>query len=155
MLELIINKRNMRTIFSSEDIAELKANPSVFCVSERSVIYTYEFKVQALELHAEGVSAKDIWRRSGFDISKWKKDYCRYNIRDWRRIVQRRGLEGLTNFSGRQIDRGPSTGETVDADKVRRLELQVRYLKAENSFLAKLRAKRAESNSGLAKNTNS
>jgi hypothetical protein len=145
----------MRTIFSSENIAELKANPSVFSISERSIMYTCEFKLRALELHAQGVSAKEIWRRSGFDISRWKKDYCRYNIRDWRRIVQRRGLKGLSNWPGRQIDHGPSAGETIDTDKVRRLELQVKYLKAENSFLAKLRAKRGESNSGLVKNTNS
>lgn len=142
----------MRTIFSSDEVAALKRNPCVFHCTERSVNYTYEFKKRALELYAEGVSAKEIWRRAGFDVTKWKKHYFRLTIRDWRRVVKRGGLEGLTRSGGIQFDRGPR----IDArDMLKRLELQVRYLKAENDFLAKLRAKRAESNSGRARNTGS
>lgn len=142
----------MRTIFSSEEVAELRKNPCVFSCTERSVNYTYEFKKRALDLYSEGVSAKEIWRRAGFDVSKWKKHYFRLTIRDWRRIVKRNGLEGLTRPGGIQFDRGPSKRES---DKLKRLKLQVRYLQAENDFLAKLRAKRAESNSGRMKNSKS
>ena len=66
--------------------------------------------------------------------------------------MERSGLEGLTRHGGIQFDRGPRE-ET--SDKLKRLELQVRYLQAENDFLAELRAKRAESNSGRARNTGS
>jgi len=142
----------MRTIFSGEDFAKLRQNPCVFNCTERSINYTYEFKKRALELYAEGVSAKEVWRRAGFDVSKWKKHYFRLTIRDWRRVVERSGLEGLTRHGGIQFDRGPRE-ET--SDKLKRLELQVRYLQAENDFLAELRAKRAESNSGRARNTGS
>jgi hypothetical protein len=34
--------------------------------------------------------------------------------------------------------------DTNDTDKIKRLEAEVAYLKAENDFLIKLRAKRAE-----------
>ena len=140
----------MRTIFSSDEVAALKRNPCVFSCTERSINYTYEFKKRALELYAEGVGAKEIWRRAGFDVTRWKKHYFRLTIRDWRRVVARNGLEGLTRLGGIQFDRGPR----IDArDTLGRLEMQVRYLKAENDFLAKLRAKRAESNSGPARNT--
>ena len=142
----------MRTIFTGDELAKLRQNPCVFNCTERSINYTYEFKTRALELYAEGVSAKEIWRRAGFDISKWKKHYFRLTIRDWRRVVERSGLEGLTRHGGIQFDRGPRE-ET--SDKLKRMKLQVRYLKAENDFLAKLRAKRAESNSGRTKNTSS
>ena len=142
----------MRTIFSSEELAKLRQNPCVFNCTERSINYTYECKKRPLELYAEGVSAKEVWRRAGFDVSKWKKHYFRLTIRDWRRVVQRNGLEGLTRHGGIQFDRGPR----IDAgDKMKRLELQVKYLETENDFLAKLRAKRAESNSGRTKNTGS
>ena len=144
----------MRTIFSSDDLAKLRLNPCVFNCTERSVNYTYEFKKRALELHADGVSAKEIWRRAGFDTSKWKKHYFRLTIRDWKRIVMRGGQEGLTKQSGVQADGGLNRRST-EPERVKRLELQVRYLEAENDFLAKLRAKRAESNSGLTKNTGS
>ena len=140
----------MRTIFSSDEVAALKRNPCVFSCTERSVNYTYEFKKRALELYAEGVSAKEIWRRAGFDVAKWKKHYFRLTIRDWRRVVARDGLLGLTRLGGIQFDRGPSK---ESSDTLKRLELQVRYLQAENDFLAKLRAKRAESNSRPARNT--
>lgn len=59
-------------------------------------------------------------------------------------MVQNGGLQRLVNLGGVQSDRGTKD----DKDKMKRLELQVKYLEAENDFLAKLRAKRAERNSG-------
>jgi len=156
LLELIINPRiHMRTIFSSEQIAQLKSNPCVWDVSERVVHYTYEFKKRALDLYTQGIKPDEIWRQAGLDPGLWKKGYCRYTIKDWRRMAKRRGLESLTNPSGVQADSGYKRSRSPEADRVRRLELQVRYLEKENDFLAKLRAKRAESNSGRKKNTDS
>lgn len=134
----------MRTIFTKEQIAELRQQPCIFGVSERLVSYTYEFKKRALELHAEGISPNEIWRRAGFDVKIWKQGYCGWTIKDWRRMVQNGGLQRLVNLGGVQSDRGTKD----DKDKMKRLELQVKYLEAENDFLAKLRAKRAERNSG-------
>jgi len=145
----------MRTIFSSEQIAQLRKNPCVWNVSERSISYTYEFKKRALNLYAQGIKPDEIWKQAGFDISIWKKDYCRYTLKDWKRLVKRGGLESLTKPSGVQADGGHRRSLSPEADRVRRLELQVRYLEDENSFLAKLRANRAESNSGHVKNINS
>jgi len=142
----------MRTIFSIEEVALLRQNPNVFSCTAKSVNYTYEFKKRALELHREGVYAREIWKRAGFDTSKWRNDYCRSTLKDWKKIVKKRGIEGLLKVGGIQYDRGPTN---IDKDKIKRLELQVRYLEAENDFLAKLRAKRAERNSGRAKNTES
>lgn len=140
----------MRTTFSSEEIAELKRNPCVFNCTAKSVHYTYEFKRSALKLHAEGIGPKEIWRRAGFDVSKWKKNYFVLTLKDWRKIVARDGEEGLNKLGGLQYDRGP---KSTDRDKLKRLELQVKYLQAENAFLARLRAKRAERNSGRTRNT--
>lgn len=145
----------MRTTFTSEQIAELEQNPCVWRVSERMIHYTYEFKKRALDLYAQGIKPNDIWQQAGFDISIWKKNYCMYTLKDWRRMVKARGLDSLTNPSGIQADHGYKRARSPEADRVRRLELQVKYLEAENAFLAHLRAKRAESNSGLTKNTES
>jgi len=142
----------MRTTFSSEQIAELKSNPCVFHCTSNLVNYTYEFKQRALALHKEGVSAREIWKRSGFAVEIWKKEYFKGTLRDWKKIVEKHGIEGLRKPGGIQYDRGPNN---TDKDKLKRLELQVRYLEAENDFLAKLRAKRAESNSGRVKSTES
>jgi transposase len=145
----------MRTVFTEEQIEELKKNPCVFECRERSIHYTYEFKKRALDLYAQGVKPKEIWRQAGFDPSIWKKQYCGDTIKDWRRMVKKRGLESLTKPSGVQVDGGYKRAKSPEADRIRRLELQVQYLEKENDFLAKLRAKRAESNSGRAKNTSS
>jgi transposase len=140
----------MRTTFSTDEIAEMKKNPCVFNCTPKSVHYTYEFKRSALKLYAEGVGPKEIWRRAGFDVAKWKKNYFTLTLKDWRKIVARDGEEGLNKMGGLQYDRGPTKEEK---DKLKRLELEVKYLKAENAFLARLRAKRAERNSGRTKNT--
>ena len=130
----------------------LRQNPNVFSCTKNSINYTYEFKKRALELHREGVFAREIWKRAGFDVSKWRNDYCRGTLSDWKDIVKERGIEGLLKVGGIQYDRGPTK---IDRDKLKRLELQVKYLEAENDFLAKLRAKRAERNSGRVRNTES
>ena len=142
----------MRTIFSNEQIARLRENPCVFNCTAKSVYYTYEFRIHALGLYEQGTGPKEIWRRAGFNTDMWKKNYFTLTLRDWKRIVVRDGTEGLNKIGGLPYDRGP---KNTDKDKLKRLNLQVKYLKAENDFLAKLRAKRAESNSGRAKKTKS
>ncbi len=142
----------MRTTFSNEEIAEIKKNPCVFNCTTKSVHYTYEFKIRAINLYAQGVSPKEIWKQANFDVSKWKKNYFVLTLRDWKRIIQRDGVEGLNKIGGLQYDRGSNN---TAKDKISRLELEVKYLKAENDFLVKLRAKRAERNSGLLKSIKS
>ena len=145
----------MRTIFSSEQIAKLKKNPCVFECREKSIHYTLEFKKRALDLYAEGINPNEIWRQAGFDVKIWKKNYCRLTLKDWRHMVKKRGIESLTKLGGMHADGGWMSASSPEDDRVRRLALQVRYLEAENDFLAKLRAKRAESNSGQMKNSRS
>lgn len=91
----------MRTIFSKEEVVILRQNPCVFSCTEKLVNYTYEFKKQALELHKQGVTAREVWRRSGFDTNKWRRNYFGETIRDWRKIVERDGLEGLLRHPSR------------------------------------------------------
>ena len=107
----------MRTTFSNEEIVELKKNPCVFNCTAKSVHYTYEFKRHALELYSQGVGPKEIWRRAGFNVSKWNKNYFVLTLRDWKRIVARDGEEGLNKLGGLQYDRGPSK---TDKDKLDR-----------------------------------
>ena len=142
-------------LHSNEEIEKLKSNPCVLRCSQKSITYTYDFKKRALELYREGVSSKEIWRRMGFDIGTWRKTYPKDCIRDWKDIVEERGLEELVESRGKESTGRRKTKAVTDQDRIKRLELEVKYLQAENSFLAKLRAKRAESNSGQVKNSKS
>jgi hypothetical protein len=145
----------MRTTFSNEELVELRKHPCVFSCTSKSINYTYEFKKHALEEYEKGACPKDIWEQAGFDTSKWKTHYFRLTLRDWKRIVHRGDISSLNNQGGVQYDDGITKSLKSEKDKIKRLELQVRYLQAENDFLAKLRAKRAERNSGRVKNIGS
>ena len=131
----------------------MRKNPCVFKCSEKSITYTYEFKKLALEQYNRGIGSKEIWRRAGLNMRR--QDYPRECLKRWKRIVKRKGFDGLTESSGTKATGRPRIKGLTDADRIKRLELAVQYLKAENDFLAKLRAKRAESNSGRARNTGS
>jgi len=141
----------MRTIYTDKQIARLKKNPCVFDCKPHFISYTYEFKIRALELHRQGIKPKEIWKRAGFNINMWKKNYCNDTVKDWRRLVNKGGLEKLTKKGGIQSD----TKSKAEKERTKRLELRVEYLEKENDLLAKLRAKRADSNSGLVKNIES
>lgn len=145
----------MRTTFSSEELVDLRKHPCVFSCTSKSINYTYEFKKHALEEYEKGVRPKDIWKQADFNTNKWKDHYFRLTIRDWKRIVRRGDLSSLNNQGGVQNDDGMTRSLKSEKDKIKRLELHIRYLQAENAFLAKLRAKRAESNSGRLKNSKS
>ena len=140
-------------IHSNEEIEGLSKNPYVERCTLKSITYTYEFKKKAVEQYNGGIGSKEIWKRAGFDISKWRKTYVKDCIKDWKNIVKKKGLEGLAESRGKGSKGRPKIKGVSDAEKIKRLESQVKYLKAENDFLAKLRAKRAESNSGQNKST--
>jgi transposase-like protein len=129
-------------IFTNEQISRFGENPCVLRCSRKSIDYTQDFKVMALEQYKQGVSPREIWRRVGLDT--WRSAYPRECMTRWRRISKKKGYGGLKGSSGANSVGRPKTKEVTDADKIKRLELQVKYLRAENDFLAKLRAKRAE-----------
>ena len=148
----------MRTIFTQKEVDEFNQHPCIFHCSQKYIHYTYEFKKRALELYEQGVNPKEIWRQAGFEPDRFHKNYTYSTLKDWRVPVKEKGIEGLENLGGIKYDRGVSYKKEsveVDLDKIKRLELKVKYLEAENDFLAKLRTKRAESNSGQRKNSKS
>jgi len=59
-------------------------------------------------------------------------------------LFKAKGIEGLRVNARGRLARGRPKTRGSDADKIKWLEAKVAYLKAENAFLAKLRAARAE-----------
>ena len=134
--------------FSEEQTKELLNNSNVIKCSDKAISYDKNFKVRAVRQYNEnGQTAKQIFREAGFDISVIGKDTPNNCLRDWRRIFKLRGIDGLKiENRGRTSHRGdrPRTKGLTDADRIKRMEAEIAYLKAENDFLAKLRAKRVE-----------
>jgi transposase-like protein len=131
--------------FTPKQVADLLKNENVARCSDKAITYSKDFKIRAVRQYQdEGTSAKQIFKEAGFDLGVIGKDKPKSCLRDWRRVFKIKGADGLRMESrGRGAGR-PRTKELTDAKKIEWLEAKVAYLKAENDFLAKLRAKRAE-----------
>lgn len=135
---------------------ELRKNKYVLRCSGKSITYTKDFKLHAINLYDQGQTSSEIFRGAGFDLGVIGRDQPRECMKRWRKIFRTNGTRGLSEQRGINGRAGrPKTKGVTEADRIKRLEAEVAYLKAENIFLAKLRAKRAESNSGRHKNIQS
>ena len=133
-----------KRIFTKEQIEKLTNNANVARCSKRSITYSNEFKKTAIKQYNEQyLTSTEIFRNAGFDMNIIGKVSPKACLKSWKRIYKAKGNEGFIESRGR-AGGGTKTKNLSDADRIKRLELQVAYLKAENHFLAKLRAKRAE-----------
>jgi len=132
-----------KRIFTREQTEQLSNNENVAHVG-KAIVYSKDFKVKAVSLYDQGFMPQEIFRQAGFDLNVIGKQKPKSLMRCWNRIYRSKGEVGLKTET-RGGGRGrPKTKQLTDADKIKYLEAQVAYLKAENDFLAKLRAKRAE-----------
>lgn len=135
--------------FTKEQIEGLLSNPNVVRCSEKAITYAKKFKVTAVkQSNEDGLSGVNIFRQAGFDLEVVGKDTAKNCLRNWRRIYRKCGTQGLLK-DRRGTKKGNGKGRVkmkgiTDAQKIERLETTIAYLKAENDFLAKLRAKRTE-----------
>jgi transposase-like protein len=136
-----------KKIFTQEQIADLLKNENVVSCSAKSITYAKEFKIKAVKLYQDdGVPAGRIFSDAGFDLRVVSAENIRHRLIAWRKTFHAQGAAGLC-VKGQDNNpcRGrPKTRYVSDAEKIERLEATVAYLKAENDFLAKLRAGQAE-----------
>jgi len=133
-----------KRIFTKEEIAKLSKNKNVDKCSERSITYTKEFKVKAVKQYQEYfMLPREIFEDAGFEIELIGKETPKNCLRRWNRTYKTKGVKGLhTETRGKGGGRPKKIKYKTDADKIERLEAENAYLKAENDFLVKLRAKR-------------
>ena len=145
-----------KKIFTKKQIDEMLKNANVSYCSKRSVTYTKDFKLLAIRLYEQGLTSSEIFRKAGFNLDLVGRHQPKECLSRWLKLFRAKGEDGLSDQRGKtRRDGRPKTKGVTDADRIERLEAEVAYLKAENDFLAKLRAIRAESNSGRSKNTSS
>jgi len=130
-----------KRIFVEEKIKQLLANTSVKTCTEKSVTYTQSFKEMSVKLYEQGLTSSEIFKQAGLSLNLVGKDQPSECLRRWRKIVKRKGVEGLKETRGKKGGR-PKIKYDSDKEKIDYLEAKVKYLKAENDFLAELRAQR-------------
>lgn len=136
-----------KRIFTKEQVEELLNNPNVTACREKTFSYSKEFKMYAVKRYEEeGLPASQIFREAGFNLETIGKDKPKQQMHAWRKIYKTKGDAGLSvETRGKARGGGrPKTKGLTDADKIERMEATIAYLKAENAFLAKLRAARKE-----------
>ena len=145
-----------KRIFTPDQIKELLQNPNVANCSEKSISYHRDFKVSAVKKYHEGMPPSWIFREANFNLNLIGGDTPKWCLKRWLKIFRRKGKVGL-EADGRKGNNPHGRPKDIkhlsDKEKLKYLEAEVAYLKAENSFLAKLRKKRL--NYGLARNTKS
>jgi hypothetical protein len=132
-------------IFTAKEINGLLKNENVLRCSPKSITYNHAFKVRAVKQYEdECLGSKQIFEEAGFDLNMIGHDTPKTCLSRWRKTIKKRGGRDLLveqRGKGAGIGRGrPRLKGMTDAEKIKRLELTVLYLKAENDFLAKLRA---------------
>lgn len=135
-----------KRIFTREQIEELSKNKNVIKCSEKAISYNKKFKVSAVTEHEQGLTPQEIFRDAGFNLNLLGRKIPKGCLRRWSKTYRLKGKEGLEIESrGKGAGGGrPKTKNLTDSEKIKWLEAENAYLKAENDFLVKLRAKRAE-----------
>ena len=134
-----------RTKYTPDQITALSNNPNVIRCNEGTIIYSKDFKIAAVRQRLEnGLTPKQIFEEAGFDLDIIGEYIPEERLQLWKNIYQTKGPEGLLSETRGKGGGRPRKQWSSDVERVKYLEAQVAYLKAENDFLAKLRAKRAE-----------
>ena len=130
-----------KRIFSKEQIRELLQNPNVKKCSEKSITYSKDFKIFAVHKYRTGLPPNEIFRQAGFNIHTIGLDVPADSLLRWRRTFKQNGSEGLAAETRGKGGGRPKVNWLNEKEKIKYLETQIVYLKAENDFLAKLRKK--------------
>ena len=123
--------------FTPDEQREIRANPYVARVSETTITYTKEFKERFALGYAAGKPPSIILRECGFDHTVLGRRRIDGLVRRTKTCSQR--PEGFNDTRKENSGRQKIEKELTDAERIRRLEHQVRYLKQENEFLKKIR----------------
>ena len=133
-----------KRIFTKEEMKELAGNKNVAKCSERSIALSKDFKINAVRLYQQGSTPREIFAEAGFNLNTIGREQPKRCLKRWNKIWRAKGESGLAVETRGGPGRGKKPEYRSDAEKIKWLEAKIAYLKAENDFLAKLRAKRAE-----------
>ena len=90
------------------------------------------------------MSSVNIFKEAGINIDLIGRTQPKQCLLRWRTRFKKEGFAGLVESRGKNASNKKRVSRNTEADRMKWLEAEVAYLKAENAFLAKLRAKRAE-----------
>lgn len=133
-----------KRMFSKVERSVLSENKNVKRCSDRSITYTTAFKEHAVKQYEAGLTSTEIFKQAGLDLNLIGKKQPKFCLQRWRVRFKEKGLKGLADTRGKNSTGRKNGRVNTETNRLKWLEAEVKYLKAENTFLAQLRAKRAE-----------
>lgn len=138
-----------KRIFTKKQLIELSKHKSIISCTTKSITFSKAFKIRAVKKYRWGLSPREIFKKSGLDLTIIGRDIPKESIRRWKKIYKAKGEKGLSESRGsnkkeKTKSKKINLANLTDSEKIKYLETKVAYLKAENDFLEKFRAKRAE-----------
>ncbi len=131
----------VKTTYTQKQRKTLLKNKNVIKVGKGVITYSKDFKIKAaMQYQKEYMTPQEIFIQADFDlnvIGRKKPTDC---LEKWGKIYREKGLSGFNKIERRGRPKKPK--DKSDKDRIERLEAENIYLKAENDFLVKLRAKR-------------
>jgi len=132
----------MKNKFTKEQINNLSSNKNVLKCYDNIVTYSKDFKLWAVKEYAKGKLGSEIFTEAGFNLKdlgeRAPKDY----LSKWNCKFRVEGPNAFGTINQRNTGKMRKSKNLNEKEKIKYLEAQVAYLKAENDFLVKLRAKR-------------
>ena len=126
-------------IFSESDRNRLQSNPWIKKVTDNHIVFTSEFKLQAVELNLEGHFPINIFKQFKIDISLLRQEYPAKCLERWKKLYLEKGKSAfLEETRGKKSKGRPK--KNFDTNDTNSLLERLAYLEAENDFLKKLHA---------------
>ena len=125
-----------KKLFSEEEIAAFRSSPYVESVSDRSLIFTPEFKEKCHTMYRQGIPMKKILEDHGIDTNAMGNSritgFCQKLMNEANRP------EGFANLRKQKRQAREQTEQTKLERRVRQLEHQLAYAQQEVEILKKL-----------------
>jgi hypothetical protein len=125
-------------LFSKEEQMLLLKNKNVTKVTDKSITYSDEFKVNSIQSYAKGKFPAEIFREAGFNLNIIGNQNPRKCLNRWKRTYLAKGKNGLMGEKRGRGGRRPENLEMSLEERLNAAEAQVAYLEMENEFLKKL-----------------
>ena len=100
--------------FSEDERKSLLSNQNVLKVTDKSICFTPEFKLEALKLYKKGQSSNSIFEDYGFDPKMFKKDYFLKTLKRWSKKVIKEGKKSLSQESRGRKSTGRPKKQSLD-----------------------------------------
>lgn len=128
-----------KIIFNEHQIRQIETNPNVTSVSDRTIQYTYDFKVRAVKESLAGKGPVQIFIENGFDLEVIGKNKVQSSLKRWRRIYNTHGELGFQEERRGKASTGrPVTKHLSSEKQLEKAEVRIKYLEAELELLKKL-----------------